>query len=121
VLPCGFGHHQRGDLSNRTASIDKSNEEELDPAQRHPSEGQPNLSTTREGFGAQPSRVDSRHQQIHLTLLRPRGRSRLLSHLARDEAFSGPGIDNAPGIDLLTLSFVAVVDAIPLDDRRVAI
>ena len=50
-----------------------------------------------------------------------RGRSRLLSHLASDEAFSGPGIDDAPGIDLLTLSFVAVVDAIPLDDRRVAI
>ena len=52
---------------------------------------------------------------------RSRGLSRLLSHLARDEAFSGPGIDDAPGIDLLTLSFVAVVDAIPLDDRRVAI
>jgi len=50
-----------------------------------------------------------------------RGRSRLLSHLASDEAFGGPGIDDAPGIDLLTLSFVAVVDAIPLDDRRVAI
>jgi hypothetical protein len=53
--------------------------------------------------------------------LRSRGRSRLLSHLASDEAFSGPGIDDAPGIDLLTLSFVAVIDAIPLDDRRVAI
>ena len=49
------------------------------------------------------------------------GRSRLLSHLSSDEALGEPGIDNAPGIDLITLSFVAVVDAIPLDDCRVAI
>ena len=52
---------------------------------------------------------------------RSRRRSRLLSHLTSDEALSEPGIDNAPGIDLLTLSFVAVVDAVPLDDRPVAI
>ncbi len=45
----------------------------------------------------------------------------ILSHLTSDEALSEPGIDNAPGIDLLTLSFVAVVDAVPLDDRPVAI
>jgi hypothetical protein len=46
---------------------------------------------------------------------RSHGHSRLLSHLPSDEALS------APGIDLLTLSFVAVVDAIPLDDRPLAI
>ncbi len=44
----------------------------------------------------------------------------LLSHLASDETFSEPGINNAPGIDLLTLSFVAIVDAIPLDHRALA-
>jgi hypothetical protein len=47
-------------------------------------------------------------------------RSRLLPHLPSDAAFSGPGVDYAPGIDL-TFPFVAVVDAISLDDRRVAI
>jgi hypothetical protein len=52
---------------------------------------------------------------------RSRERSRLLSHLPSDEALSEPGIDNAPRIDLLTLSFVAVVDAVPLDDRPLAI
>ena len=45
----------------------------------------------------------------------------LLSHLARDETFSEPGIEKAPGIDLLTLSFVAEVDAILLEDDPVAI
>ena len=54
-------------------------------------------------------------------LYRSQGRLRLLSHLASDEALSGPGVDNASGIDLLTLSFVAIVDAMPLDDRPVAI
>jgi hypothetical protein len=53
-------------------------------------------------------------------ILAVHGRSRLLSHLAIDEALSEPGIDNAPGIDLLTLSFVAV-DAIPLNDRPLTI
>lgn len=48
-------------------------------------------------------------------------RSRLLSHLAIDEAFSGPGVDNAPRIDVVTLSFVAVVDAVPLDDRPLTV
>src|ERR1700755_1614385 len=49
------------------------------------------------------------------------GAQRLLPHLASDQASNGPGINDAPGIDLLTLSFVAVVDPISLDDRRVAI
>src|SRR6476620_1504421 len=52
---------------------------------------------------------------------RSRGRARLLSYLPSDEALSEPGIDNTPGIDVLTWSVVAVVDAIPLDDRPVAI
>src|SRR6478752_6814274 len=53
--------------------------------------------------------------------MRSRGRSRLLPHLPSDNTFSGPRIDDAPGIDLFAFLFVAVVDAIPLDDRSVAI
>ena len=74
----------------------------------------------RAAVAASCSRLRSR-QVCNIASFYSRGRSRLLSHLASDEAFGGPGIDDAPGIDLLTLSFVAVVDAIPLDDRRVAI
>jgi hypothetical protein len=44
---------------------------------------------------------------------RAKARGRLLSHLAIDEAL------NEPGIDLLTL--VAVVDAVLLDDRLLAV
>jgi hypothetical protein len=45
---------------------------------------------------------------------------RLLPDLASHEIFSRPGIDDAARIDLLAESFVAKVDAIPLNDRCVA-
>jgi len=50
-----------------------------------------------------------------------RRRSQLFPHLAIDEARSEPGIDSAAGVDMLALSFVAVVHAVTLDDRQVAI
>ena len=33
-----------------------------------------------------------------------------------DETFRGPGIDDAPRIDLFTLAFVAVIHAVTLED-----
>ncbi len=45
----------------------------------------------------------------------------LLAHLSLDETISEARIDDASGIDPLTLSFVAVVDTVSLDDRALAI
>jgi hypothetical protein len=47
--------------------------------------------------------------------------SQLLSHLSSHETFGGPGINDALGIDLFALSFVAEVHAVTFDDGRVAI